>query len=66
MGNPKLPMKPTVRGDVLLRFQSDIITLLSDIQSLLVLGSAGAIATKAVTLIPKIKRVTETVTKQKF
>ena len=66
MGNPKLPMKPTVRGDVLLRFQSDIITLLSDIQSLLLLGSAGAIAVKAASLLPKIIRLTETVTKQKF
>ncbi len=66
MGNPTLPMKPTVRGDVLLQFQADVTTLLSDIQQLLVLGSAGAIAAKSVTLVPKIKRLVETISKQKF
>ncbi len=66
MGNPTLPMKPTVRGDVLLQFQADVTTLLSDIQQLLVLGSAGAIAAKSITLVPKIKRLVETISKQKF
>ena len=66
MGNPSLPMKPTVRGDVLLQFQSDIITILNDIQQILAIPNTAAIAGKAVTLIPKIKRVVETVTKQKF
>ena len=41
-------------------------TLLSVIQQLLVLGSAGAIAAKSVTLVPKIKRLVETISKQKF
>ena len=59
-------MKPTVRGDVLLQFQADVTTLLSDIQQLLVLGSAGAIAAKSITLVPKIKRLVETISKQKF
>ena len=66
MGNPSLPMKPTVRGDVLLQFQSDIITILNDIQQILAVPNPAAISAKAVTLIPKIKRVVETVTKQKF
>ena len=66
MGNPKLPMKPTVRGDVLLKFQADITTLLGDIQSLLAIPDAKIAAVKAVSLLPKIKNVVETVTKQKF
>ena len=65
MGNPKLPMKPTVRGDVLLRFQSDILTLMSDILGALS-GSPTNIAKAALKLPPKLKRITETVTKQKF
>tara|TARA_R100000030_G_scaffold24100_1_gene17447 strand:- start:9929 stop:10894 length:966 start_codon:yes stop_codon:yes gene_type:complete len=66
MGNPDLPMKPTVRGDVLLQFQTDITTLLGDIQTLLAIPDAKVAATKAATLLPKIKRVVNTVKEQKF
>ena len=66
MGNPKLPMKPTVRGDVLLKFQADITTLLGDIQQMLALPDPFAIAAKAVAILPKVTRVVETVRKQKF
>ena len=66
MGDPRAPMIPTVRGDVLLQFQADILSFFGDIQQLFNLGDAKLQAGKAATLVPKIDRLTEVVTEQKF
>jgi len=65
MGDPRAPMIPTIRGDVLLKFQSDILTLMSDILGALS-GSPANIAKAALKLPPKLKRLFEVVTKQTF
>ena len=65
MGDPRAPMIPTIRGDVLLQFQSDILTLMSDILGALS-GSPANIAKAALKLPPKLKRLFEVVTKQTF
>ena len=67
MGDPRAPMIPTVRGDVMLKFQSDILTLLSDFQQVLILiANPVAFAAKAKLLLDKILRLTEVITKQTF
>jgi len=65
MGDPRAPMIPTIRGDVLLKFQSDLLTLMSDILGALS-GSPPNIAKAAAKLPPKIKRLFDVVTKQTF
>ena len=65
MGDPRAPMVPTIRGDVLLKFQSDLLTLVSDILGA-ISGSPPNIAKAAAKLPPKIKRLFDVVTKQTF
>ena len=67
MGDPRAPMIPTVRGDVMLKFQSDILTLLSDFQQVLILiANPAAFLIKAKLLLDKILRLTDVITKQTF
>ena len=68
MGDPRAPMIPTIRGDVMLKFQSDILTLFSDIQQVLVLliANPAVFVAKAKALVDKIVRLTEVITKQTF
>jgi len=68
MGDPRAPMVPTIRGDVMLKFQSDILTLFSDIQQVLVLliANPAVFVAKAKALVDKIVRLTEVITKQTF
>lgn len=66
MGDPRAPMVPTVRGDVLLQFQADVLSFFSDIQQLFSLGDAKLQAGKSATLLPKIKRLFNVITKQTF
>ena len=67
MGDPRAIFVPTVRGDVLLQFQSDILTLFSDFQQvLLLIATPPAFIAKAKALVDKIMRMTEVITKQTF
>ena len=68
MGDPRAPMVPTIRGDVMLKFQSDILTLFSDIQQILILliANPAVFVAKAKALVDKIVRLTEVITKQTF
>jgi len=67
MGDPRAPMIPTIRGDVMLKFQSDILTLLSDFQQVLILiANPAAFLIKAKLLLDKILRLTDVITKQTF
>jgi hypothetical protein len=69
MGDPRAVFVPTVRGDVLLEFQSSIMKILSGIQSILVSAGAQAwpkVASDAKSLFDNIKTVTEVITKQTF
>lgn len=65
MGDPRAPMVPTIRGDVLLQFQSDLLTLMSDILGALS-GSPPNIARAAAKLPAKLNRLFEVITKQTF
>ena len=65
MGDPRAVFVPTVRGDVLLQFQTDILTLMSDILKALS-GSPPNIAIAALKLPPKLKRLFGVITKQTF
>ncbi len=65
MGDPRAPMVPTIRGDVLFKFQSDLLTLMGDILSALS-GSPPNIAKAAAKLPPKLKRLFDVITKQTF
>ena len=65
MGDPRAPMVPTVRGDVLLQFQSDILTFMGDLLGALS-GSPANIAKAALALPPKLLRLVDVVTKQTF
>ena len=65
MGDPRAPMVPTIRGDVLFKFQSDLLTLMGDILSALS-GSPPNIAKAALKLPPKLKRLFDVITKQTF
>ena len=67
MGDPRAVFVPTVRGDILLQFQSDILTLFSDFQQvLLLIATPPAFIAKAKLLVDKIMRMTEVITKQTF
>ena len=67
MGDPRAIFVPTVRGDVLLQFQSDILTLFTDFQQvLLLIATPPAFIAKAKSLVDKIMRMTEVITKQTF
>ena len=67
MGDPRAVFVPTVRGDVLLQFQSDILTLFTDFQQvLLLIANPPAFIAKAKLLVDKIMRLTEVITKQTF
>ena len=67
MGDPRAVFVPTVRGDVLLQFQSDILTLFTDFQQvLLLIATPPAFIAKAKLLVDKIMRMTEVITKQTF
>ena len=67
MGDPRAVFVPTVRGDILLQFQSDILTLFSDFQQvLLLIATPPAFIAKAKSLVDKIMRMTEVITKQTF
>jgi hypothetical protein len=68
MGDPRAIFVPTIRGDVLLKFQSDILTVLTDIQQVLVLlvVNPALFVAKAKMLLDKIIRLTEVITKQTF
>ena len=67
MGDPRAVFVPTVRGDILLQFQSDILTLFSDFQQVLLLVETPALLLpKAKLLVDKIKRLSEVITKQTF
>jgi len=67
MGDPRAVFVPTVRGDILLQFQSDILTLFSDFQQVLLLvATPPLLIPKAKLLVDKIKRLSEVITKQTF
>ena len=67
MGDPRAIFVPTIRGDVLLKFQSDIMTLFSDFQQVLLLvATPPALILKLPMLVKKIMRLTEVITKQTF
>jgi len=67
MGDPRAPMIPTVRGDVMLKFQSDILTIFTDIQQLLLLvATPPLLIPKAKLLVDKIGRLTGVISKQTF
>ena len=65
MGDPRAPMVPTVRGDVLLQFQSDILTFMGDLLGALS-GSPLNIAKAALALPPKLLRLVDVVTNLSF
>ena len=65
MGDPRAPMVPTVRGDVLLQFQSDILTFMGDLLGALS-GSPANIAKAALALPPKLLRLVDVVTNLSF
>ena len=69
MGDPRAPMLPTVNGEKLMEFQTNIIGILSGIQSIFVSVAAMAlpkVATDAAKLIKNIAEAADTVAGLKF
>jgi len=67
MGDPRAPMIPTIDGEKLLEFQSDVLTLFTDIQKVMVLvANPPVFIVEAKKLIDKILRLKDSITKQTF
>ena len=69
MGDPRAPMLPTVNGEKLMEFQSNIIGILAGIQSIFVSVGAGLlpkVAADAAKLVKNITEAADTVAGLKF